>query len=190
VSTTDTSARPAVSTCGYSGDLSDRRAYLGAQNDAWFIIHGEAPALNNDHPRHDADRIAIAKVYDYEAGKRLVACWNACDGFPTEELEPSEYERNILKYCFEISRLTAQHDGLLAALQSARDVVQRAAASKLADGTYFDSDCSATLALTNIDAAIARAAAQTQQPTVAIPPEAAAIGAVLDGESLEQADAS
>lgn len=36
--------------------------------------------------------------------------------------------------------------------------------------------------------AIARATASEQQPAIAIPPEAASIGAVLDGESLEQAD--
>ena len=68
-------------------DLTNRRAYLGAQNDAWFIIHGEPPAQSNDHPRHDADRVAIAKVLDEQACRRLAACWNVCEGFSTELLE-------------------------------------------------------------------------------------------------------
>lgn len=68
-------------------DLTNRRAYLGAQNDAWFIIHGEPPAQSNDHPRHDADRVAIAKVLDEQACRRLAACWNVCQGFNTDVLE-------------------------------------------------------------------------------------------------------
>lgn len=62
-------------------------AYVGAQNDALYIVLGEPPATTNDHPRHDADRTAIAKVYDQVDARRLAACWNACHGMGTESLE-------------------------------------------------------------------------------------------------------
>lgn len=64
-----------------------KKAYLGAQNDAWFIILGDAPASSSDYPRHDADREAVAKVFDEAACRRMVAAWNACDGLSTEALE-------------------------------------------------------------------------------------------------------
>lgn len=54
-----------------------RQFHIGAQNDATYIISGEAPALNNDYPRHDADRTCVAKVYDEAEAKRLVDAANA-----------------------------------------------------------------------------------------------------------------
>jgi hypothetical protein len=55
------------------------------------------------------------------------------------------------------ARLIASAPELLAELRKAREVIQRAASSKLADGTYFDADCAATMVMTSIDAAIAKA---------------------------------
>ena len=63
-----------------------KKAHIGAQNDALFVILGEAPAATNDYPRHDADRTAIAKVYDEDACRRLVVCWNACEGISSDAL--------------------------------------------------------------------------------------------------------
>lgn len=37
--------------------------FVGAQNDALFVVAGRAPATNNDHPWHDAPRVAVAKVF-------------------------------------------------------------------------------------------------------------------------------
>lgn len=54
--------------------------YVGAQNDALFIVVGRPPALNNDYPNHTADRTAIAKVYDDSNAERIVACMNAMEG--------------------------------------------------------------------------------------------------------------
>ena len=57
--------------------------YVGAQNDELYITAGRAPAKNNDHPWHDAPRVAIAKVFgpNEEANAaRIVACVNACEG--------------------------------------------------------------------------------------------------------------
>lgn len=55
--------------------------YVGAQNDALYVIAGRAPSLNNDHPQHDAPRVAIARVFGptnrdhipVEANARLIA---------------------------------------------------------------------------------------------------------------------
>lgn len=52
--------------------------HLGAQNDALYIIQGEAPsAAGNDYPRHDADRQAIARVLDEALARELVDAANA-----------------------------------------------------------------------------------------------------------------
>jgi hypothetical protein len=53
-----------------------RLFHIGAQNDALFIISGEAPALNNDYPRHDADRTCIAQVYNEAEARRIVEAAN------------------------------------------------------------------------------------------------------------------
>ena len=44
---------------------------VGCQNDALFVIAGRAPSLNNDHPWHDAPRVALAKVYGPSEGDCL-----------------------------------------------------------------------------------------------------------------------
>lgn len=95
--------------------LHTRRAHLGAQNDAMFIIHGEAPASSNDYPRHDADRVAIARVFDDEGCRRLVVCWNACEGIETELLEEIP---SIVGSTVPYRELRQQHAELLAALQN------------------------------------------------------------------------
>lgn len=53
-----------------------RAFHIGAQNDALFIIYGERPALNNDYPRHDADRTCVAKIYDEALARALVDAAN------------------------------------------------------------------------------------------------------------------
>jgi hypothetical protein len=53
-----------------------RLFHIGAQSDALFIISGEAPALNNDYPRHDADRTCVAQVYNETEARRLVDAAN------------------------------------------------------------------------------------------------------------------
>lgn len=57
--------------------------HVGCQNDALFVTAGRKPALNNDHPWHDAPRVALCKVFgpsdgdclpvDAEANARLIA---------------------------------------------------------------------------------------------------------------------
>lgn len=37
--------------------------FVGAQNDALFVIAGRPPALNNDAPWHDAPRVVLARVF-------------------------------------------------------------------------------------------------------------------------------
>lgn len=59
-------------------------------------------------------------------GKRLAACFNTCDGFPTEELEEETFEDAILAMSYEhvaeMNKLKKQRDQLLAA---GRAVVDR-----------------------------------------------------------------
>ena len=90
--------------------------------DALFIIHGEAPAKSNDYPRHDADRVAIARVLDEEACRRLVACWNACENVSTGDLEAMKRSAD-LSWVMTIDILVRQRDGLRAAAQSLVDQV-------------------------------------------------------------------
>jgi hypothetical protein len=47
------------------------KRYLGAQNDALYLITGRSPSPDNDHPTHNAERTPLAKVYDEAEGKRL-----------------------------------------------------------------------------------------------------------------------
>lgn len=93
---------------------STSRAYVGAQNDALYIVVGEPPASTNDYPRHDADRTAIAKVYDAETGRRLAACWNLLLPFTTEQIEAG---------AADILLLAAQRDALLVACTNALDII-------------------------------------------------------------------
>ena len=42
--------------------------YVGAQNDALYIIAGRAPSMNNDYPWHEAPRVAVARVFEPSVG--------------------------------------------------------------------------------------------------------------------------
>jgi hypothetical protein len=55
---------------GYEGVTPGKR-YIGAQNDALYLIVGRAPSPDNDCPMHDADRTPLAHVYDEAEGRRL-----------------------------------------------------------------------------------------------------------------------
>lgn len=60
------------------------RFWVGAQNDAWFIVYGDKPAQGNDHPNHEADRTAVAKVYDEALARRLCELANAAPAAPVQ----------------------------------------------------------------------------------------------------------
>lgn len=60
------------------------------------------------------ESVKFAAVYHSEDARRLVACWNACEGIRTEALE---HRSHMLKAGDDqITMLTAQRDELLAAL--------------------------------------------------------------------------
>jgi len=87
------------------------------------------------------------------AARRLVACWNACEGISTESLE-----RGPLSKAFELEQDRAdsagrQRDELLAALNQVRGEVQYMA-SGMTHSTWRTKQ--AQDAMANIDAAIAK----------------------------------
>ena len=53
--------------------------FVGAQNDALYVISGRAPSLNNDDPWHDAPREPVAMVYGDKDAAHIVRCVNAHD---------------------------------------------------------------------------------------------------------------
>jgi hypothetical protein len=62
--------------------------------------------------------VKFAAVYSDEDARRLVACWNACEGLPTEVLEHAASTGDSLGGHI---KLTAQRDELLAALKLATE---------------------------------------------------------------------
>jgi hypothetical protein len=61
---------------------------------------------------------------DEANARRIVACWNACEGIRTEALE---HRAHLLKaHDDELATLTTQRDKLLAALIEAREALQMA----------------------------------------------------------------
>ena len=82
------------------------------------------------------------------------------------------------------ARLIAAAPDLLEALQALVAQVERGDFDHIGPDHPSSAVHAARIAIENATAT------GSQQPPPAIPPEAASIGAVLDGESLEQADAS
>lgn len=68
--------------------MGNKGFHIGAQNDALYIIHGEAPALNNDYPRHDAGRTAVALVYDETLARELIESSRSPAGY--DAIPPAE----------------------------------------------------------------------------------------------------
>lgn len=53
-------------------DFTQGNIHVGAQNDQIFIIAGDKPALNNDHPVEYKERDIIAKVYgDHKSANEI-----------------------------------------------------------------------------------------------------------------------
>lgn len=61
-----------------------------------------------------------------ENARRLVACWNACEGFETEALERHGIDGVMFGTKEWLIRLNEQRDALLAALENAADSLERA----------------------------------------------------------------
>lgn len=101
--------------------------YVGAQNDALYIVAGRPPALNNDYPVHDADRTLIAAMkgdsyrIDSANAKRIAACVNAMQGIDDNNglFAKGNSVRRVIS-SLEIRRATAeqQRDELLSALEA------------------------------------------------------------------------
>ena len=105
---------------------------------------------------HEGNTSFAVVLSDMKA-RRLVACWNACDGVPTELLEA---------YPAPFSQLRAQRDDMLAALIVAREFISTdrnalADCSIDPEGRMSDDDAAAVAdydkALLQIDAAIQKA---------------------------------
>lgn len=68
-----------------------------------------------EHWIQDANGEDICSVLDHEVARRLVACWNACEGLSTEAVEFTIIRQR------EMLALKTQRDELLAALLMVRD---------------------------------------------------------------------
>lgn len=80
-------------------------------------------AADGKTPVADACLINSVAVHDEANARRLVACWNACDGVPTADLEQYASldgcdNETVARLKFIIG-LTRQRDELLAALEKA-----------------------------------------------------------------------
>lgn len=86
------------------GTLGTPRAAMAltgrsAGGEGWHYL-----AAINDHPQAQAD------------ARRLAACWNACEGISTEELEHIASTGGMLGPREDVARIAAQRDLMLAAL--------------------------------------------------------------------------
>lgn len=91
--------------------------------------------------------VANTSPYNEANARRLVACWNACEGIDTEYLEGDESLPHYAR------RLMTQRDELLAALKQVRGEVQYMA-SGMTHSVWRTKQ--AQEAMANIDAAIAK----------------------------------
>ncbi|WP_133306462.1 hypothetical protein [Pseudomonas sp. LS-2] len=116
--------------------------------------------------RRPEDDVALAAdVIDPETGKpseenarRLVACWNACEGIPTDALEKGRISSDAFQLKESRGDAAEQHcEELLIALIESRDVISTALKTGAPD--WFDSDeaVSKHTTVQKIDAAIAKA---------------------------------
>lgn len=95
---------------------------------------------------HDKNELACANA------ERIAACVNACAGIPTDFLEQKSFGDAVTA---TLEQLKQQHDELLAALKSARDLLDGA------DGLSWNNLLNlAAEEVESIDKAIAKAGAQ------------------------------
>lgn len=76
--------------------------------------HTVATVYIDDAPVHDYNREQRANA------RRLVACWNACEGISTDELVQIADTGGMLGPREDVARIAAQRDELLAALREAK----------------------------------------------------------------------
>ena len=115
--------------------------------------------------------VKFAAIYNDDDARRFMACWNACEGLTTEDLENLSSVGEGLKrqtelayaYRSERDSLRAVNAELLEALKSSRAVL--CTAFKAVAPDLFDSDeaVSEHLQIRRIDAAIASARKQGEQ---------------------------
>lgn len=101
------------------------KLFVGAQNDALYIIAGRAPSKDNDYPVHDAARTVIAKVYEEAYAQFLVDAYNAHESLVAalKKLELNLTEAQKIIAGQELSATAQLFDVPLA---EARAVIQKA----------------------------------------------------------------
>lgn len=90
---------------------------MSAQHTPGWLAHRAGRIFSAERENVTIANIARTFDGDYSEtnGRRLVACWNACDGIRTEALEQRAH---LLKaYDDQLAIVTAQRDELLAALK-------------------------------------------------------------------------
>jgi hypothetical protein len=110
-----------------------------------------------DIGQHAAAAQVVWKMEDYErsphceeTARRLVACWNACEGIDTEDLEAGSVSIIQKLHDDAAKRVLEQRDELLEALQLCRQHMYDHA-SNTTDGA-FDKLCAAIAKATNHEA--------------------------------------
>ena len=82
-----------------------------------MVKGGYSLYAGDDTPVADTCLTNSMPANDEANARRLAACWNACDGVPTQALENSDVLAGLSQ---RIAHLTIQRDELLAALNASR----------------------------------------------------------------------
>ena len=104
---------------------------------------GRLHVAGQDKVQIRSDKHQIAKAWSFagktgqENARRLVACWNACEGISTDELETTGGAAvGWTRTASKLIHATTQRDELLAALKLARGALRQAATDVSDWGAY------------------------------------------------------
>jgi hypothetical protein len=126
--------------------------------------------------------IAVVPRYRHDIARRLVSCWNSCDGIQTELLEQipgiagATVPYRVLRA--EHATLQTDRDLLLLERDMLRDALQGMVDSYEHEGSANNPSLLRALEVLG----------EVTVPRVVLPAEAVAAGAALDSESLEQGE--
>ncbi len=95
--------------------------HVGAQNDALCVVSGRAPSLGNDTPHHEADRTAVAKVYDIRDAWLMASAPDGLALAKAYEAWEADLIMDAAAWRDGLPRLTPRHYDRLLELQAQRN---------------------------------------------------------------------